>query len=176
MDPKPMTEERLKQIHEEIERNELWPHQADELLAEVDRLRETNSRLNRRCQTYESGLAEKLEAKGSALGRMLANAAAEMQTARAEAAEAEVDRLRIENENMTAAYHRAMDVIHKEIRPLVRQPGSSEGNVVDDVKRLRSLVDRARPLLEFLAESSGSVLPPRAREILADWPARQGAP
>lgn len=43
------------------------------LIAELRAARETNGRLNRRCQTYEAGLAEKLsETQPRGFGRMLA--------------------------------------------------------------------------------------------------------
>ena len=68
-----------------------------ELETELAASRETNSRLNRRCQQYERGLAEKLaENKGPSLGRALANAAAEMCEQRAEAAEKRIRELEAE--------------------------------------------------------------------------------
>lgn len=60
---------------------------ATALIAEVRQQRETNTRLNRRCQMYEAGIAEKVELSDGSLGRALANAAAEK-------AQAEVQRLR----------------------------------------------------------------------------------
>lgn len=51
------------------------------LEAERDNLRETNQRLNRRCQLAESALAEKIEKakrSGGSFGRSMANAAAAM--------------------------------------------------------------------------------------------------
>ena len=57
----------------------------------LEQCRKTNKRLNRRCQTYEAGLNEKIE-KGRDehrnLGRMLANAAATKYEARIEQLEA----------------------------------------------------------------------------------------
>jgi len=46
--------------------------------AELAALRETNQKLNRRCQSAEQGLAAKLDAGGPSFGRALANAAATM--------------------------------------------------------------------------------------------------
>lgn len=46
------------------------------VMTERDALRETVSRLNRRCQTLESGIAEKVRECGPSFGRALANAAA----------------------------------------------------------------------------------------------------
>lgn len=48
----------------------------DAALAENERLKETNARLNRRCQCYERGLAEKVKnSRGRSIGRALAVAA-----------------------------------------------------------------------------------------------------
>jgi hypothetical protein len=56
---------------------------------EIQRLRETNARLNRRCQEYEAGLAEKLKGTPArSFGRGLAIAAATYYRHRAEAFEA----------------------------------------------------------------------------------------
>jgi hypothetical protein len=49
----------------------------DARLTEVARLRETNTVLNRRCQSAESAIAEKAKTSGTSLGRILANAEAE---------------------------------------------------------------------------------------------------
>ena len=48
------------------------------LEADLSTARATNTRLNRRCQQYESSLAEKLDQVGWGFGRMLANGAAAM--------------------------------------------------------------------------------------------------
>ena len=50
----------------------------DEAASEVERLQETNRRLNRRCQSAERGLAvkvEEVERKGGSFGRALSGAA-----------------------------------------------------------------------------------------------------
>ncbi len=52
---------------------------------EIEALRETNTRLNRRCQTYEAGVAEKVRESGGSLGRSLARAAWEKSEAENEA-------------------------------------------------------------------------------------------
>ena len=69
----------------------------DALLAEVDRRGETIARLNRRAQQAEAVADENVEAcrrAGQSFGRGLANYSATHEKERAEAAEAEVARLR----------------------------------------------------------------------------------
>ncbi len=51
------------------------PNYVEKLLAAVEALRETNARLNRRCQTAEAGIAEKVVESGGARGRNLDRAA-----------------------------------------------------------------------------------------------------
>lgn len=72
-------------------------HREQSLAQEVETLRETNARLNRRCQQYEAGLAAKLDsplAEGRTFGRVLANAAAEMYKNKRDALAQENARLR----------------------------------------------------------------------------------
>lgn len=64
--------------------------------AEVQRLREKNTLLNRRCQLAEAGVAAKVQTSRGSMGKMLALASASMEQRRAEAAAAEVQRLREE--------------------------------------------------------------------------------
>lgn len=65
------------------------------LLAEIAALRETNTALNRRAQSAESGLTKALDARYTAgernFGRALANSAATMYAARLASLEAAVD-------------------------------------------------------------------------------------
>lgn len=62
------------------------------LIAEIAELRETNTRLNRRCQTLEAGIAEKVSSNaGPSLGRSLANAAATRAQAEITQLRAQVD-------------------------------------------------------------------------------------
>ena len=60
---------------------------------EIERLREKNGELNRRCQRMESGVIRKADKHGASLGRALANSSAEAYKARAERAEAALKRL-----------------------------------------------------------------------------------
>jgi hypothetical protein len=72
-----------------FERDEYYRTAAPLLAWEVERLRKKNTLLNRRCQTLEAGIAEKVrEAPGQSFGRALANAAAT-------ASQAEVERLQL---------------------------------------------------------------------------------
>ena len=73
---------------------------------EVQLLRAKNAELNRRCQTLEAGIAEKVGAtpSGQSLGRALANAAAT--TNRAELA-----RLRVELEETMALLGRGVELV-----------------------------------------------------------------
>jgi len=65
------------------------------LLDENERLREKVRELNRRCQSAESGLADKENAHaGPSFGRSLANASASMHRAQHEELQSEVQRLR----------------------------------------------------------------------------------
>ena len=85
-----------------------------ELETELAASRETNSRLNRRCQQYERGLAEKLaENKGPSLGRALANAAAEMCEQRAEVAEKRIRELEAELADTIALKEATEDAMSK---------------------------------------------------------------
>jgi hypothetical protein len=59
--------------------------------AEIERLRKTNTRLNRRCQQYEAALAEKVNQSEGSLGRRLANLAYEVEQAQVERAEAVIE-------------------------------------------------------------------------------------
>ena len=82
-------------------RGDMWEfHDSHETLrAKLKTAEATNKRLNRRCQEYESGLAEKLDKVPSGtLGRALANAAATKYKAELETAEAENERL-LKNNN-----------------------------------------------------------------------------
>jgi len=71
-----------------------WRNAVDQiqrLEAELAALRETNTKLHRRCQSAEKGLAAKLDAAGGAsLGRALANSAATMYSARLRECEAQL--------------------------------------------------------------------------------------
>lgn len=75
-----------------------------ELERERDELRETVSRLNRRAQALEAGIAEKIASHPpGSMGRALANAAAEMYHSRAQKAETERDELRAKLAEIYAA-------------------------------------------------------------------------
>jgi len=75
-----------------------WRNAVDQiqrLEAELAALRETNTKLHRRCQSAEKGLAAKLDAAGGAsLGRALANAAATMYREQVAERDAELAELR----------------------------------------------------------------------------------
>ncbi|MGB0970372.1 MAG: hypothetical protein ACPGVG_05345 [Mycobacterium sp.] len=78
-----------------------WLDRADAAEADLATARETNRRLNARCQLYEKGIAEKVKDNpGPSFGRALANAEAERLHGLLEAAEAERDALKAECERL----------------------------------------------------------------------------
>jgi hypothetical protein len=80
----------------------------DAALAENERLKETNARLNRRCQCYERGLAEKVKnSRGRSIGRAVAVAA----FLKSEA----------ENERLRAVAEAAKCLNHREVAIVLRQ-------------------------------------------------------
>ena len=68
--------------------------------------RETNTRLNRRCQAAESGLAAKLALGGPSFGRALANSAAVMYREQLGEAQATIQELRERIEELEAQVRR----------------------------------------------------------------------
>lgn len=77
-------------------------------IAEVNRLRETVKRLNRRCQSAESGLAQKIDEMrraGWSFGRAFANSAATMYSEQIE----ELKASRVADPELVARLHRALD-------------------------------------------------------------------
>jgi glutathione S-transferase len=88
---------KLENISPQVKRNAQFIAQAPEdiayLLAELDKARETNTRLNRRATKAEAFVGksvEELRGKGLSFGRALANLAAEHEARRADEAEAKL--------------------------------------------------------------------------------------
>jgi len=87
------------------ERDAYYRDAAPVLAGEVQRLRKKNTELNRRCQTLEAGIAEKVAVSPTpTLGRALANAAAAANLQRAE-------RLRAELQETMALLGRGVELV-----------------------------------------------------------------